>query len=92
MNTSIFEWSNDCFCSGCIVYAMVNHQPWSQWLEEHDLSDYTTAEALASMVTYFDLADKPRSTRTAMGFPVRINSPEGTIFCAVCLSLLHQVP
>lgn len=92
MNESIFEWTNDYFCGGCIVYAMVGHHPWSAWVEEHEVSEYTTAQALASMLDYFDLTDKPRSTRTAMGFPVRVNRPDCTIFCAVCLSLLHQVP
>lgn len=93
MSESIFLWSNDHFCQGCIVYAMTAHHPWSAWVEEHDLGDYSTAEALADMLDYFDLTTKTAATRTAMGFPVRVNRPEGTIFCSICLSLLHhQVP
>lgn len=92
MNETIFEWSNDYFCSGCLIYAMIGHYPWSQWAEEREVSDFSPGEALADMLDYFDLASKPRSTRTAMGFPARVNRPDCTIFCAVCLNLLHQVP
>lgn len=92
MNPQIYAWSNDYFCDGCICYAMIGHHPWSQWAEEHELSGFTTTQALGSMLQYFDLLAKPVATRTAMGFPIRVNNPDCTIFCATCLSLLHQVP
>lgn len=90
MNDPIYEWATDYFCSGCIVYSMIQHAPWSQWADDRDPSDYSPMQALVSMAEHFGLANKTRADRKAAGFPVRATRLTGTVFCSTCLNILHK--
>ncbi len=91
----IYNWAEDFFCSGCLIYAMIPHHPWNQWANEREVTDFSTGEALVDMAAYFRLNLHSYADRAAMGFPNYARQDQlqdSTIFCAVCLSLLHQVP
>lgn len=92
--SQIHNWAGDFFCSDCLIYAMIPHHPWSKWAEEYEVSDFTTAEALVSMADYFHINLHSRDDRADFGFPTyaREDQLEDTLFCAVCLTLLNQVP
>lgn len=92
--SQIYSWASDYFCPDCLIYAMIPHHPWIKWSEERDIAEFSTDEALADMGRYFHVNLASHADRVAMSFPTlaRQEDLEDTIFCAVCLSLLHQVP
>ena len=92
--SQIYSWADDFFCPDCLIYAMIPHHPWIKWSEERDIAEFSTDEALLDMSAYFHVNLASYEDRAAMGFPnyARQDQLEDTIFCAVCLSLLHQVP
>lgn len=95
MRPQIYYWSEDFFCDGCLIYAMIPHHPWNQWAIENDVSDFSTAEALHDIAAFFHLNRRSHQDRADMGFPELARPDQlqdSTLFCAVCLTLLHQVP
>lgn len=92
MALTIYEWCGDYFCSQCIVYALTEQEPWSQWLndEDHDRSAQSTSATLDLIADHFGISAN-RTTRKAQDFPIRLRAkerPPGTNFCRVCLQLL----
>lgn len=93
--SQIYNWAGDFFCPDCLIYAMIPHHPWSKWADEREVSDFSTNEALIDMAAYYHINLHSYSDRADFGFPnfARQDQLEdSTLFCAVCLTLLHQVP
>jgi hypothetical protein len=90
MRRLIYLWAGDYFCPGCLIYAMVQHPPWDAWLDEHEVSDFTTAGTLDGMARLLNI--ETAFDRASFGFPTVVRSPQETIFCCTCLNLLHQAP
>lgn len=92
MALTIYEWSGDYFCSGCVVYALTEVEPWSQWLddEDHDRSAQSTDATLDLIADSFGIGMN-RNARRESDFPIRLRlkeRPAGTHFCRTCLALL----
>jgi hypothetical protein len=92
MNKTIYSWCGDYFCSDCIVFALLEQEPWNQWSdnEENDPSEYNTAATLNLIAHEFHIPAN-RQQQEAANFPVRLrkkDKPEGTHFCRACLTLL----
>lgn len=92
--SEIYSWAGDFFCSGCLIYAMIPHHPWSRWANERDVSEFSTNEALVDMAAYFHINLASYQDRADMSFPnfARQDQLESTLFCSTCLTLLNQVP
>lgn len=89
MSADIYSWAGDYFCPGCIVYEMVQHEPWCEWGEGKDLSRYSTSRALDRMSRELHLTTEKKEK---LGFPELVTETNETIFCAICLNLLTPVP
>ena len=91
---AIYAWAGDYFCSACLVYEMVQHEPWDKWGAENEVSAYSTHDALERMALHIGINRRSLKEKQDAGYPIllqRANITE-TIFCCTCLSLLHQVP
>ena len=87
----IYEWAGDYMCSGCIVRAMLEHEPWVEWTATYDNNEYSSTQvALSVMARHFKL--RTSEQRRDAGFPLVVAATDETIFCAICLNLLHQAP
>lgn len=83
--TPIYEWCGDYFCTGCIVFTICNHEPFSGWAEDgNTIGNNPTALNLQLIREFLTTRNVDLTTVT---WPRRLRRPpEGVQICATCLN------
>lgn len=78
MSHAVYRWSDDLFCSGCIVGAMLEHEPWDEL--NLDVYEGQHEEALDEIAEHFNFS----RSEPPDNFPQRVvDIPQ--FICSQCL-------
>jgi hypothetical protein len=79
---TIYEWSGDYFCGGCIVHTITEHPPYSLWVEAGNTISENSVPKNLILISAF-LTGKG----VEFNMPRRLRRPpEGAQVCATCLN------